>query len=107
MAKIELPECWAGVAEPLRALLAEVNARRARTEQRRWIPTSNSTRLSFANVRSCPSADLSVASTRCRSLERVPENFFLRTLDAVSDRAGRVRCGGEAAQEGQHTEPQS
>jgi hypothetical protein len=24
MAKIELPECWAGVAEPLRALMAEV-----------------------------------------------------------------------------------
>ncbi|HEX3477680.1 MAG TPA: hypothetical protein VHT91_21815 [Kofleriaceae bacterium] len=24
MAKIELPGCWAGVAEPLRALLAEV-----------------------------------------------------------------------------------
>jgi len=23
MAKIELPECWAGVAEPLRALMAE------------------------------------------------------------------------------------
>lgn len=24
MVKIELPECWAGVAEPLRALMAEV-----------------------------------------------------------------------------------
>lgn len=24
MAKIELPECWAGVAEPLRALMAEI-----------------------------------------------------------------------------------
>lgn len=32
MARIEVPECWAGVAEPLRALLAEVE-RAARADR--------------------------------------------------------------------------
>jgi hypothetical protein len=35
VAKIELPESWAGVAEPLPALMARLSARRTRTAPRR------------------------------------------------------------------------